>query len=243
MAVVAGVERTRGHGAGIDGECIGDCSSPIVAGKNKRTPRRQFIGKTSQVLDQPGRLIRIDTDRLERSVEAALIRRDEMELVGLNEVIHKTITVLQHQPIFHNITVEMELEEKLPPIYGNPIRLNQVVMNIIVNAAQAMEEDGGTMRVTMTDTSISDRQDDAYPGLVAGDYIRISVADTGKGIKMEDLPMIFEPYYTTKPVGEGTGLGLPISRRFVQLMGGDIGVESNPPPSPLPLGGGFCWFQ
>jgi two-component system NtrC family sensor kinase len=138
----------------------------------------------------------------------------EMELVGLNEVIHKTITVLQHQPIFHNITVEMELEEKLPPIYGNPIRLNQVVMNIIVNAAQAMEGNG---RIKIISRCRANQ-----------DINEITITDSGPGIGRELREKIFDPFFTTKATGEGTGLGLSVSYAIVKEHKGSIRVNSSP---------------
>ena len=66
----------------------------------------------------------------------------EMNLISLNDVIQKTLTVLKNQPLFHNINIVMQLDENLPPIYGNQIRLNQVILNIVVNGAQAMDGNG-----------------------------------------------------------------------------------------------------
>jgi len=138
----------------------------------------------------------------------------EMELIGLNEVINKTITVLQHQPIFHNISVSMELEEKLLPIYGNSIRLNQVVMNIIVNAAQAMEGKGNLRIVSRCRAN--------------QDINEISITDSGPGIDNELLEKIFDPFFTTKATGEGTGLGLSVSYAIVKEHKGSIRVTSSP---------------
>ena len=138
----------------------------------------------------------------------------EMELVELNEVIHKTITVLQHQPIFHNISVEMELEETLPQIYGNPIRLNQVVMNIIVNAAQAMKGNGSLRIVSRCRAN--------------QDINEISITDSGPGIKNDLLGKIFDPFFTTKATGEGTGLGLSVSYAIIKEHKGTIRVKSSP---------------
>lgn len=138
----------------------------------------------------------------------------EMEPIGLNEVINKTITVLQHQPIFHNITVSMELDEKLPPIYGNSIRLNQVVMNIIVNAAQAMDGKGNLRIVSRCRAN--------------QDINEISITDSGPGIDNDLLEKIFDPFFTTKATGEGTGLGLSVSYAIVKEHKGSIRVTSSP---------------
>jgi PAS domain S-box-containing protein len=138
----------------------------------------------------------------------------EMNPVALNDVIHKTITVLQHQPIFHNIEVTMELDENLPSIYGNSIRLNQVVMNIIVNAAQAMDGNGKLHIISRSRAN--------------QDINEISISDTGPGIPGDLLEKIFDPFFTTKATGEGTGLGLSVSYAIVKEHKGSIRVNSSP---------------
>jgi len=137
----------------------------------------------------------------------------EMDLVELNDVIHKTISVLQHQPFFHNITVEMELEEKLRPIYGNSIRLNQVAMNIIVNAAQAMDGCGNIKIISRARAN--------------QDINEICITDSGPGIDNDLLEKIFDPFFTTKATGEGTGLGLSVSYAIVKEHKGTIRVVSS----------------
>ena len=138
----------------------------------------------------------------------------EMDLVELNDVIHKTISVLQHQPFFHNITVSMELDEDLRPIYGNPIRLNQVVMNVIVNAAQAMEGHGSIKIISRCRAN--------------QDINEICITDSGPGIDNDLLEKIFDPFFTTKATGEGTGLGLSVSYAIVKEHKGSIRVHSSP---------------
>lgn len=138
----------------------------------------------------------------------------EMELVNLNDVINKTLTVLQHQPLFQNITIIRELTPELPPIYGNAIRLNQVVMNIIVNAVQAMEGKG-QLRITSRTRANQDINE-------------ILIEDSGPGIDNDLLEKIFDPFFTTKAAGEGTGLGLSVSYAIVKEHKGSIRVTSSP---------------
>jgi signal transduction histidine kinase len=103
---------------------------------------------------------------------------------------------------------------ELPVITCSPSQINQVVLNLLVNAAQATAESGGSIvvRTSMRDTK----------------HVAIEVADNGKGIPKEVLPKIFDPFFTTKEVGQGTGLGLSISYRIVQAHGGRIDVDSRP---------------
>ncbi len=136
----------------------------------------------------------------------------EMESVDLNEVIRKTLLILQHQPLFHNINIILQLDPELPPISGNAMRLNQVVMNIVVNGAQAMQGQG--------QLSITSRT------RAQGDINEIEVKDTGPGISEEMLDKIFEPFFTTKAPGEGTGLGLSVSYAIVKEHKGTIRVGS-----------------
>ncbi|GAB6191372.1 two-component system sensor histidine kinase NtrB [Desulfocastanea catecholica] len=138
----------------------------------------------------------------------------EMELVNLNDVINKTLTVLQHQPLFQNITIIRELTPELPPIYGNAIRLNQVVMNIVVNAVQAMEGKG-QLRITSRTRANKDINE-------------ILIEDSGPGIDNGLLEKIFDPFFTTKAAGEGTGLGLSVSYAIVKEHKGSIRVTSSP---------------
>jgi two-component system, NtrC family, sensor kinase len=136
----------------------------------------------------------------------------EMDSVDLNEVIRKTLLILQHQPLFHNITIILQLDPELPPISGNAMRLNQVVMNIIVNAAQAMQGKGRLKIISRTRAH--------------KDINEIEVEDTGPGISEETLDKIFEPFFTTKAPGEGTGLGLSVSYAIVKEHKGTIRVAS-----------------
>jgi len=138
----------------------------------------------------------------------------EMELVNLNDVIGKTLTVLQHQPLFQNIEIIRELTPELPPIYGNAIRLNQVVMNIVVNAVQAMEGKG-QLRITSRTRANQDINE-------------ILIEDSGPGIDNDLLEKIFDPFFTTKAAGEGTGLGLSVSYAIVKEHKGSIRVTSSP---------------
>ncbi|MGB3209429.1 MAG: ATP-binding protein [Desulforhopalus sp.] len=138
----------------------------------------------------------------------------EMEPVSVNEVIQKTLTILQHQPLFQNIEIIQELKPELPPIYGNAIRLNQVVMNIVVNGAQAME---GSGRLHITSGTRANQ-----------DINEITIQDSGPGIDHELLEKIFDPFFTTKATGEGTGLGLSVSYAIVKEHKGSIRVMSTP---------------
>jgi signal transduction histidine kinase/HAMP domain-containing protein len=156
---------------------------------------------------QRGRAI---TNRL---LKVARPQRHARSLVDVNLVVEDILAVLSHDIGRAAITTRLELEGELPPLLGDESRLGQVVMNVMLNAIQAMDGGGGTLRVATA----------AQDGL-----IRIEVEDTGCGIPAHLLKQVFEPFFTTKPVGRGTGLGLFIAHRLVSEMGGTIQIRSRP---------------
>ena len=98
----------------------------------------------------------------------------------------------------------------------------QIFLNLFTNGAQAMEKDGGLLTVTMVDERLKDSDQIVKPG----DYVKIQISDTGIGIAPEHIQTIFDPYFTTKAIGEGTGLGLSVVHGAVKGVGGEIFVES-----------------
>jgi PAS domain S-box-containing protein len=135
---------------------------------------------------------------------------DERERFDPNELLDRALRVAAPQ-LRRSAQIEREYGE-IPHAFGAPRELEQVFLNLIVNAAQAIDGTG----VVRVRTS------------VVGGLIEIAVTDTGRGIAPEHLERIFDPFFTTKPVGEGTGLGLSISHEIVRRHGGRIGVASEP---------------
>jgi PAS domain S-box-containing protein len=111
-------------------------------------------------------------------------------------------------------------------IKGSATQAHQILMNLCTNAAQAMEDDGGVLHVDLTDVRLDADFTKTYDDLTPGDYLKLSVSDTGSGIAPENIESIFEPYFTTKAPGEGTGMGLATVFGIVKQYGGEIMVES-----------------
>ena len=116
-------------------------------------------------------------------------------------------------------------------IMGSPTQIHQVLMNLCTNAAHAMGKNGGILEVSLNDTTIYRM---TMSELKPGEYIEIKVSDTGMGISPENIHTIFDPYFTTKAVGEGTGLGLAVVHGIVKKYGGKITVNST-------IGKGTCF--
>jgi PAS domain S-box-containing protein len=105
-------------------------------------------------------------------------------------------------------------------------QVHQVVMNLCTNAVHAMEDRGGILIVRLEDQMISAQEVEEQPGLAAGDHVVLTVSDSGHGIEPHHLPRVFDPFFSTKPQGKGTGMGLSMVHGIVQSLGGSVTVES-----------------
>ncbi len=136
----------------------------------------------------------------------------EFEVVDVNKSVLEVLSLLEHQLDKARIRVVKELTEDLPEVRGNENRIQQVFFNLILNARDAMPKGGWLTIATHADD----------------DTIVVEVRDTGHGIKREDVKRIYDPFFTTKGIGRGTGLGLSVSYGIVQEHGGAIFVDSVP---------------
>ena len=143
--------------------------------------------------------------------------------VDLNAEIHAVFQWLR-RTLPRMIRVDLDLAEDLPPVWADPAQVDQVFMNLVVNARDAMPE-GGVLRVRTREATAPDGTPE---DLAPGRYVEITVADTGHGMSPEVLEHIFEPFFTTKEVGEGTGLGLATVYGIVQEHGGAVTCDSAP---------------
>ncbi len=133
--------------------------------------------------------------------------------LNVNNVIKTSLNLVKDQAMFHGIEIKTNLAENLTEVVGDKARLEDVFLNLFINAAYAMNGKG-----TLT---INTR-------LTRNNAVKISISDTGKGIDKEHLPHIFEPFFTTKEPGQGTGLGLSITYGIIRKHNGFIDVESEP---------------
>lgn len=113
-------------------------------------------------------------------------------------------------------------------VLADPTQLHQVLMNLSTNAAHAMQPQGGILDIRLALIEAGSPLLSSVPDLVTGDYLQLSVSDTGNGIDAHLLERIFDPYFTTKPVGEGTGLGLAVAHGIIKNHGGALTVHSEP---------------
>lgn len=148
------------------------------------------------------------------------------ERVSLNRLMLRIIELLKHT-ISKKISIELELDEKLYLVVGDLGQLDNALMNICLNALDAMQGEGRLIIRTMNHSVFSSDGDAAF-GLPPGTYVRLQVEDTGAGMDEETRFRVFEPFFTTKSQGEGTGLGLAMVYGVVKNHGGIINVDSAP---------------
>ena len=126
-------------------------------------------------------------------------------------------------------TIEIKQSvESTSHIMGNATQIHQIIMNLCNNAAQVMEEDGGVVEVSLKDVTFDTVRSSRGGSIKPGDYVELKVSDTGQGIEPHIMTKIFEPYFTTKKVGEGTGMGLAMVHGIVETYKGKVLVESTP---------------
>ncbi len=126
-----------------------------------------------------------------------------------------------------NVKLVPRLSDDVAPILGDPNQLEQVVMNLVINAADAMP-DGGTLVIETQNIELDDEYARTRGGVTPGSYVMLAVTDTGAGIDPSIMGKIYEPFFTTKPPGQGTGLGLASTHTIVKEAGGHIWVYSEP---------------
>jgi two-component system NtrC family sensor kinase len=178
-------------------------------------------GLGGEFKDQLGRsLAQIDTqvERCARITQNLLRFSQRMALpsryVDLNAAVKDVVGLLEKRAVSRGVHISLDSQENLPKIRGYEFELEQVFVNLISNAIDAHEgKPYGNIHIVT-------RHDNKRHGLVA------TVADSGSGIADENLERVFDPFYTTKPVGQGTGIGLSISYSIIRQMGGDISVRS-----------------
>lgn len=137
------------------------------------------------------------------------VDNSEWQYADLADGMENTLKIVNNQ-LKYKVGIHRDYDEKLPEVYCQPMQLNQVFMNLLVNAAQAIEHNGDIFITIKAEA----------------DGVNVSIRDTGSGIPKKSLDKIFDPFFTTKPVGSGTGLGLSLSYSIVQKHEGHIAVNS-----------------
>ena len=147
------------------------------------------------------------------------------EPIDIKSIVRDEIKLLRAS-IPSAIDIQSHIQDKIDAISGNPTQIKQVLMNLSTNAVHAMSEKGGVLEIGLENVSLADGDLYTVPDLAPGKFVKLTVNDTGHGIDPRHINRIFEPYFTTKNVGEGTGLGLAVVHGIISAHGGGIRVSS-----------------
>lgn len=188
-------------------------SELLLSGKNEADPEYSDLQKIHQSASSGSTLVR----RLltfSRKVEPNPVPTNlNFEVQQTEKLLRRTIPKM--------INIRLELDEKLEKANADPAQIEQIIMNLCVNARDAMEE-GGTLTIRTENVTLDEDYCASHVETSPGNYVMLSVSDTGSGMDQETLQHIFEPFFTTKEVGKGTGLGLAVVYGIVKQHGGHI---------------------
>ena len=199
-----------------------------------------IIGFTQLAMDQVPKESPIHADLKEVYKGGERARDLVKQILTFSRQIEEEVSPIQIAPIIKEalkllraslpatVEIRQEIEPKVGNVMADPTRIHQIIMNLCTNAGHAMKEKGGIMEVSLTRLSVDQYFAGCHPDLKPGEFVRLAVGDTGYGIAPEILPKIFEPYFTTKRRGEGTGLGLAVAQGILQAYGGTMTVYSEP---------------
>jgi two-component system nitrogen regulation sensor histidine kinase GlnL len=197
--------------------------NPLGGIKGAAQLLRRALDRDPSLLEYTEIMIR-EVDRVNQLIEQLLdlCRPAQLNLVPLNihEILEAVLLLEVETARERNITIKKRFDPSLPPIRGDRAQLTQVFLNLVKNAFQAMEHTGALTITTRVETDFHIKEQ----GKRRDQFIWIDIEDQGAGIKEEDLPQIFSPFFTTK--NNGTGLGLAVCYRIIKEHGGVIRVES-----------------
>jgi two-component system, cell cycle sensor histidine kinase and response regulator CckA len=194
-------------------------SEVLLSRKHKTDPE---YGRLQQIL-QAGRS---GAELVQRLLTLSRKTESKQRPIDLNHQIKQARKLLD-RTIPKMIKIEVHLADLLTTVNADPTQVEQIIMNLVVNARDAMPE-GGKLTLSTENVTLDEDYCRIHPGAKVGDYVLLAISDTGSGMDKEILDHIFEPFFTTKGLGQGTGLGLAVVYGIVEQHGGHVTCESQP---------------
>ncbi|MFM8551513.1 MAG: PAS domain S-box protein [Nitrospiraceae bacterium] len=182
----------------------------VILGRAEFLIRKTLEEQTKKGLETIVAQVERITKLMNQLLTFARRRPSERRTMDVGRTVDTCLEILSERLARHHVKVDTAIPPNLPPVHADSDQMSQVFLNLFINAVHAMPE-GGALRITAEPT---------------GEYVTIRVTDTGHGIPEEYLTKIFTPFFTTKEVGQGTGLGLTVVHGILQEHGGSIAVES-----------------
>jgi two-component system cell cycle sensor histidine kinase/response regulator CckA len=183
-------------------------------------PDSALRNNLKQVLKAGGRA----KDLVQQILTYSRQREREMQPVKINLIVNEALKLLRAS-LPSTIRINNNIASNLA-IMSDPTNIHQVIMNLCTNASHAMQENGGLLEVSLTDMDIDAEFAKHHPGLKPGKFVRLSVSDTGHGMPPEVIERIYDPFFSTKKKGEGTGMGLSVVHGIIKSHGGTLTVDS-----------------
>ncbi len=200
---------------------------PIMINTELTLDERREDGPTVHRLSQVLEAARRGQDMVKQVIAFAQHREQERRPVDITPVIRESLEFLRVS-LPKSIRISERIESEFAMALADPTQLHQVLVNLGSNAAHAMREKGGVLEVGLAEIRLDQAAAAQYVDLAPGEYLRLTVKDTGHGMAPEVADRIFEPFFTTKKTGEGTGMGLAVVHGIVKSHGGTISVRSEP---------------
>lgn len=221
------LQRTEAIGSLASGMAhdLNNALAPVLMG-TQLLRREAATDEARRILQLMESSTRRGADMVRQVVLFARGRPGEAERLDLR-VLVSDMERLARDTFPKSIAVATHLASDLWPVRGNPTEIHQVLLNLCVNARDAMPA-GGTLDLVLDNVQVDEATAQNQPGARPGDFVSLLVSDSGTGIPAEVLPRIFEPFFTTKPTGAGTGLGLSTTARIIRAHGGFLQVSSPP---------------
>ncbi|MGD2029704.1 MAG: PAS domain S-box protein [Desulfobacterales bacterium] len=164
------------------------------------------------------------TDVVSQLLSFARRTKIEKKPVNIDLIIEESLKLLRSS-IPTSIEIRQNIPKDIDPIMANPTQINQILINLSTNAHHAMPY-GGILEISLQNVKLNENKASQYTNLNPGRYVNLKVSDTGHGISAKEINRIFDPYFTTKEVGQGTGMGLSVVHGIVKSHEGSISVES-----------------
>jgi len=166
-------------------------------------------------------------DAVRRLLTFSRKSEESRRLLNLVPAVKEAIKLLRFS-IPSSVQIHQNISDECDPVEADPTQIHQIILNLGSNAVHAMEEKGGNLEFSLQNILLDETSQNFDSKLQPGEYVMLKVSDTGSGIPVEIMDRIFDPYFTTKDVGKGTGMGLPVVHGIVEAHGGSIQVESDP---------------
>jgi len=186
----------------------------------KDTPAGEYLGEVLKAGRRAG-------DLANQLLKLARHKEETLRPTYVTPIIKEAIKLFRAS-LPETVEIRQDIKDENITVKSDPTQLYQILMNLCTNAADAMEASGGVITIEVSKVALDSDALVSHPHIPPGSFLRLRVSDNGKGVAPENMDRIFDPYFTTKPTGKGTGLGLAVTQEIVDRHGGFLNASSEP---------------